>query len=276
MKAKLMSINNYKPNSRACECVWLLRQIKAVMYKFEGQRDIFLAMGEARSTLDRCKQQPHKTNAIYFDQLKSLVDAFEHYGGTIGGDKGLIDTVMDINDPDHPGPIPTNDDADAVRTWIKATSKYNQRLAKHCRDMTLAMMYLQTVDRTKYGDLWISLQNQHSRGNLQYPKDLSAAYSMVAGHKTKHQAPRNNRTPQDCNTNTETGLSFLQSLAVAGTNGVTHAGITCFRCNSNCHYISACPTRPNNVTGIGLLQIGSVEHEHSYDDPDIDYGIMFT
>ena len=113
-----MSVDDYDTKSRACKCVWLLRQIKAVMYKFEGQRDIFLAMGEAQSTLDRCKQQPHETNAVYFDQFKSLVDAFEHYGGTIGGDKGLMDALIDPNDPTHPGPIPTGNNADAVRLWI--------------------------------------------------------------------------------------------------------------------------------------------------------------
>jgi hypothetical protein len=52
MKAKLMSVKDYETQSRACNCVWILREIKGVMYKFEGQRDIFLAMGEARSTLD--------------------------------------------------------------------------------------------------------------------------------------------------------------------------------------------------------------------------------
>jgi hypothetical protein len=108
MKAKLMSLTNYEAQSRACDCVWLLQQIKAVMYKFEGQRDIFLAMGEARSTLDRCKQQPHESNAVYFDQFKSLVDAFEHYGGTIGGDQGLIDSLTDPDASGHPGPIPTS------------------------------------------------------------------------------------------------------------------------------------------------------------------------
>jgi hypothetical protein len=185
MKAKLMSMDDYETKSQACECVWLLRQIKGIMYRFEGQRDIFLVMGEAQSTLDRCKQQPHETNVINFDQFKPLVDAFEHYGGTIGGDKGLIDALIDPDDPEHSDPIPTGTDTDEVRSWISATAKYNNQLARQCRDQTLVMLYLRTADQKKYGDLWIALQNQHSRGNSQYPKDLSAAYSMVAAHKSK-------------------------------------------------------------------------------------------
>ena len=144
-----MSVDDYEMKSRACKCVWLLRQIKGVMYKFEGQQEIFLAMGKARSTLERCKQQTHETNAIYFDQFKSLVDVFEHYGGTIGGNKGLIDALLDPTDPIHAGPIPTGNDADMVRAWISNTAIYNKRLARQCRDQTLAMIYLRTVDREK-------------------------------------------------------------------------------------------------------------------------------
>ena len=250
MKAKLMSIPHYKTHSRTCNCVWLLQQIKAVMYKFEGQRDIFLAMGEARSTLDRCKQQPHETNAVYFDQFKLLIDAFEHYGGTIGGDQGLIDSLTNDTDAGHPGPTPTGSDAAEVRAWILLDARYKKGVLKQCRDQTLAMLYLRTVDRKKYGNLWISLQNQHSRGNPQYPKDLSAAYSMVATHKSKQPA----RSPCPPSNDASTGLSFLQSTAVPGVDGVTHATTTCYRCNTKGHFASSCPSA--DVTGVGLLQIG--------------------
>ncbi len=135
------------------------------------------------------------------------------------------------------------------------------------------MMYLRTVDRRKYNDLWIGLQNQHSRGNSQYPKDLSAAYSMVAAHKSE-QPIRQTRgyEPSQHETDT-TGLSFLQSSATPGTDGLTHGGITCFKCNKKGHYTTACPDAP--TTGVSLLQIGAVADAH-VPDTAIDYGIMFT
>ena len=57
MKENILSMDKYETNNRECKCVWILRQIKRIMYKFEGQRDIFLAMDKVRSTLDLCKQQ---------------------------------------------------------------------------------------------------------------------------------------------------------------------------------------------------------------------------
>jgi hypothetical protein len=83
--------------------------------------------------------------------------------------------MIDPNDANHPGHIPLGSDADKVRDWIAKTAKYNKGIAKKYHDQTLAMMYLRTVDRKKYGNLWIGLQNQYSRGNSQYPRDLSAA-----------------------------------------------------------------------------------------------------
>jgi hypothetical protein len=139
------------------------------------------------------------------------------------------------------------------------------------------MMYLRTVDRKKYGDLWIGLQNQHSRGNPQYPKDLSAAYSMVAAHKSEQQArPPRSQQDQEGRDNHATGLSFLQSNLTPGTDGVTHGTITCFSCGDKGHYNSACPTanNPNTTTGVGLLQLGAVESNAN--TQDYDYGVMFT
>jgi hypothetical protein len=173
----------------------------------------------------------------------------------------------------HPGPIPTGNDADAVRDWINDTTIYNKYIARQSMDQTLAMMYLRTVDQKKYNDLWIGLQNQHSRGNPQYPKDLSAAYSMVAAHKSKHQT----RQPRGYKPSTHkadaTGLLFLQSSGTPGTDGLTHGGITCFKCNKKGHYITACPD--SATTGIGLLQIGAIAESNVPDD-DVHYGIMFT
>ena len=45
--------------------------------------------------------------------------SFEHYGGTIGNDKALLEYLEDKSDSAHPGNIPETDDEDEVRAWFQ-------------------------------------------------------------------------------------------------------------------------------------------------------------
>ncbi len=65
-------------------------------------------------------------------------------------------------------------------------------------------------------------------------------------------------------------MAFAQATRtiVAGTDGVTHAGITCFECQSNGHYSTACPSSSSNVptsaAGVSLLQaVNDPQHDTS-------------
>jgi hypothetical protein len=49
-------------------------------------------------------------------------------------------------------------------------------------DHTIAMALLKGADLWRYGPLWTDLANQQSRGNDQYPKDLTAAYRMLVNY----------------------------------------------------------------------------------------------
>ena len=49
MKNKLQSLANYDIKSDACDCVWILKEIKAITLRFEGTRYIFLSLDDARS-----------------------------------------------------------------------------------------------------------------------------------------------------------------------------------------------------------------------------------
>ena len=115
MQSKIKQSDNYNNMKNDTDCTWLLNQVKDTIYKFEGRQHKFFAMIEARSSLEACKHHEKETDWAFFDQFKALVKSFEHYGGTIGNDKGLIEELEDTNNADHPGDIPKMGDGNKVR-----------------------------------------------------------------------------------------------------------------------------------------------------------------
>ena len=106
--------NDYEQKKIDADCAWLLSQIQSIIFKFAGRKQKFLAIVEARTTHDRCKQRDEESNASFLDQFKTVVESYEHTGGSIGNDDGLIEELTDTNNPEHPGNIPTGSDADEV------------------------------------------------------------------------------------------------------------------------------------------------------------------
>ena len=150
------------------------------------------------------------------------MESFEHFGGSLGNDSILIELYREDSDPDNPGPMPKGTNADKVCVWYVNLQKYEKKLRY------LAMLYLKKCDRSRYSSLYRNLQNQYSRGTLQYPHDLAAAYSMVIQHKVD-RPPRRGSDPDD-GVN-PSGLNFLQSGdPIPGTDGVLHPKTRCHGC----------------------------------------------
>ena len=87
---------------------------------------------------------------------------------TIGEDPGLLDATA------------------AVSSDTDDTTK---RL-KIARDRTLALAFLKQADRRRFGTLWADLENQFSRGNDQYPIDLTLQPAcQFQASQTRRDAP---------------------------------------------------------------------------------------
>jgi hypothetical protein len=112
-------------------------------------------------------------------------------------------------------------------------SRPTKRL-KVALDRTLALAFLKRANRCCFanrcffGTLWVDLDNHFSRGNNQYPIDLTAAYSLLVNFKPpKREEPRRNTRSQEAAVEEEDGMTFVQSgEVIAGANGVTHTGVT--------------------------------------------------
>jgi hypothetical protein len=66
------------------------KEIKGIAYKFESQKNIYLALDNTKCTFYAYQQAPDKTNANYMSKFKNVIKVIEHYGGGIGEDQVLV------------------------------------------------------------------------------------------------------------------------------------------------------------------------------------------
>ena len=171
MKAKLSSLDDFEAKSHESDCVWILKEIKGITYRFEGQRYIYLSLDDASTSYYAYTQGAKDSISSYLEHFRSLVEVLEHYGGAIGEDPGLLDATAAVS---------------------SNTEDTTERL-KIARDRTLALAFLKQADRRRFGTLWADIENQFSRGNDQYPINLTAAYSLLVNFKPpKREEPRRN------------------------------------------------------------------------------------
>ena len=120
-------------------------------------------------------------------------------------------------------------------------------------------MFLLRYDESRYGELIEDLKKVFFQERDEYPTTVIPAYKLLI-RTSKKIGFVQRRIPRQVSRfrNGRSNFSFLQrgnqqrSKPVVGTDGVTHAHITCYNCNNKGHYLGQCPT-PSRV---GLDQVG--------------------
>ena len=174
MQAKLKSITGFHLFDEERDCLSLLMSIKGISYKFEAQRYPPLALFDAKAAFYRYTQHRTLSNADYLEKFKALYTIIEHYGGSIGEDPMLVkdearrDNILHFND------LTTND------------TEYIQRVP-FARNHFLAYAFLHGCHKSRYGDLMIELENQHTYSNGQFPKTLTSAYNLLVNYRSKQK-----------------------------------------------------------------------------------------
>jgi Zinc knuckle len=245
MRNKLRALDDFVSENQKNNCIWLLKEIKGVTHKFDTKRHVVMSLLDARVAFYNCHQTQNQTNADYLATFQSNVHVLEYYKATVG--ENYI----------H---------ADASKSVTERT--------KIMRDSTIAIMFIRNSDPRRYGTLLSDLANQHTRGNDQYPSDITAAYSLLVNYhppapttrppsnpQVQNTATANSNTNVNANSGTNKGAivpsnigphTFAQAASparhtttgciVPGSDGTTVGNITCFSCNANGHYATNCPS----------------------------------
>jgi hypothetical protein len=246
MQAKIKSVPGYQTMNEDANSLSLLQEIKGIAYKFESQKNIYVAINLAKKSFFSTRQAQHETNAAFLTRYKDSIAVIEHYDGHIGDDTALIE---EEEKKMTAAMLPTPLTADQRTSCITlAKSKSN------------VIYFICCADPIRYATLTTDLENQFTRGNDQYPDTITDAYNLLVSYKKPSAGNTKNR---ETNTTTSTGTELppdtpQTELAFVQTSPPLEE-VKCYNCNTMGHYAGSCtaPVRKRNentTTGVQLLQ----------------------
>ena len=159
----------------------------------------------------------------YVDALRGFVDTIEYHGGSVVANYELV-------------PLIAEDGA-----MLSVAERFDV-----ARDKTLTCTLVRGAYRPK--------QTSSRMGGMdEYPRDFASAHSLVESYSSPSNTNRNRqRGQQAAGAATVTAIApapaagadtvtFAQQGTVAGSDGVTYEGITCYTCRSTGKYSEHCP-----------------------------------
>jgi hypothetical protein len=224
LHARLESLDEFEAISRTMDGIKLLKLIRSVAYHYEPQCYKPLAIDDAIVKYAMFKQGKTTTPAEFLEQFRNHVNVLEAVGATIGPHAGVLASIT------------------------QGTREPNVVDRAVAREQSMAVAFINKVDRTRYGKLLEDLQNNYLMGQNNYPTNLTEAYNLVVNWR---QDPRNmvhyGAGPND-------GVVFAHHTegdeeddgeVILANNGASNVKpnknhITCFNCNKRGHYHTQC------------------------------------
>ncbi len=151
----------------ASGCLRRFRESHTVL--MERATCLAISLDDAWSSYYSYAQGGQQSLNGYLKDYQSLVQVLEHYGAAIGANGPFIKSVRDqVRLKAGPG---------------LTMEEYKEKEITAARQQSVAIGFLKRVDRRRYGGLWSGLDNSYSRGQDQYPTDLTGAYNLLLNYK---------------------------------------------------------------------------------------------
>jgi len=253
MQAKVKSDDGYDEMYESSDSLELIKIIKGVAYKFESQKNIYLALDDAKCTFYAYHQGADESNSSYMSKFKNFIEVIEHYGGSIGEDQALIN--------------------EELKSFSTPNDKETKTAKETAKQKMHAIAFLKRADKNRYSLLVTDLENNFTRGTDQYPTSITETYNLLVNYKKPENKERHSRAPRanggDRNTSVQQDeLAFVQQVQP----NVPLEDVQCYNCQQMGHYATTCTSArvTRHQAAIQLLQHCTIE-EATFEDEESDF-----
>ena len=167
MKDKLKASAKWEDIQSTQNALELLSEIKTITYKFEEQKYLPLSIHNAKATFYSFRQG-NLSNSDYFQRFKNYTDIATSFDGNLHDE--AITRMVCKEEHGHEDLTRLNDDErDDIDDL--ASKRY------------LSIAFLQQSDKRRYGKLTEELENDFTKGNDNYPRDVTKSYQLLNDYK---------------------------------------------------------------------------------------------
>ena len=236
MQDRLKAEDNYEALASEMNVAKLLKLIKVVGIKFEGNVCLDESLWEAKHRFLTYRQGDYDSNSAHIRNIKLLHEVIEHYGGGIFEDGSLFDKARERFDE------------------LGKFSKTDKECKKAAKERGLAIHALRT---SKHKGVLKMVRDNFIMKEDKYPATLEEAYEMLTHYTVANNIPETkganrNRAATSNQDDVIQGAQYAQEAKddlIPGTDGKTH-NVKCYTCNRRGHYSGKCPSKASETEAI--------------------------